>query len=751
MESGMNTAKRFMIAFGIASLAWGAVGCWLAVNRWGEVYRAVGSGKIDGINLGSAATTSLQSSLSSVGIMGSILLFLVGLMCSGLIRRPNAIAKLWRLYLLIGITLIPLSLFGSDLFFPLVVGSQKFSLGLGSIFIADIVGWSGTSLSYLIVTFTYVTLIGLLYPRIAALVLSTTWRLQNRVIGLVLQLVSMGVLYISSYLVQIFRARHFVKPVKGLSNGSDAANDSRVDSNPQQPNESLAKQSDLISHDEAQVGASLFINNEVSLCNNDSLMPVSYSLPSSELLYTNHAEYRDATLLAERAQQEAVEIENSLLQHGIEVIVRDIKAGPTVTVYGLEPGWGSSRGAISPEKRRRVTVDAILAREKDLALALAVSSLRFEAPVPGASLVGIEVPNPSPSVVFLGDVLQRDELNKEKGEGALSVVLGKSASGDREVADLAVMPHLLTAGATGSGKSMFVNSVLVSLLMQFSPHELRLLLIDPKRVELTQYNGIPHLAARVVVDPMEAVIALRGAVEEMMHRLKLLEETGSRNIDSYNSKMGVSDDKLPKLVIVVDEMADLMMLAPNDIEHALCRLAQLGRATGIHLIVATQRPSVDVITGLIKANFPSRISFAVASQTDSRTILDGPGADKLLGNGDMLFLSQDLPKPKRVQGTFVSDSEIEALVQYWKGSGYVNQPLIDLDAPSGEATEGVWGDAKDALFDEAVALSEMHSRISTSLLQRRLRIGYPRAARLRDELEKAGVLSRNGDVQSTEE
>ena len=194
-----------------------------------------------------------------------------------------------------------------------------------------------------------------------------------------------------------------------------------------------------------------------------------------------------------------------------------------------------------------------------------------------------------------------------------------------------------------------------------------------------------------------------------------------------------------------------MMLAPNDIEHALCRLAQLGRATGIHLIVATQRPSVDVITGLIKANFPSRISFAVASQTDSRTILDGPGADKLLGNGDMLFLSQDLPKPKRVQGTFVSDSEIEALVQYWKGSGYVNQPLIDLDAPSGEATEGVWGDAKDALFDEAVALSEMHSRISTSLLQRRLRIGYPRAARLRDELEKAGVLSRNGDVQSTEE
>lgn len=748
-------AKRFLVTLGITSVTWFSVGCWQMVNRWTEVYRALVDGQIQSMNLWSAVTVSLESSLSTVGITGSLLLVVVGLIGSGLFYSPNALFRLWRVYLFIGVTLGFLSLVGSDLFFPVAIGSQRLSLGLGSLVIANSIGWSATSLSYFISTLAYCAVGVLLYPRSAILILSKAGHLQSKVITPAFQFVGIQGMLVAGYVIQRFTKGYTVESREAMNSNGDSHTAVGTQDSGESVEELMRPVDlmDLTEQDEQHpIGSDTALDPTLPSHNNDTITVISAShpLPPSTLLYTNDSEHRDTTALLERAQQEAVEIENSLLQHGIEVIVRDIKPGPTVTVYGLEPGWGGNRGSVAPDKRRRVTVDAILAREKDLALALAVPSLRFEAPVPGASLVGIEVPNSSPSVVFLGGVLQRDQLNEEKQNGSLPVVLGKSASGDREVADLSVMPHLLTAGATGSGKSMFVNSLLVSLLMQFSPDELRLLLIDPKRVELTQYNGIPHLAARVVVDPAEAVIALRGAVEEMMYRLRLLEETGSRNIASYNSKMDTTADKLAKLVIVVDEMADLMMLAPNDIEHALCRLAQLGRATGIHLIVATQRPSVDVITGLIKANFPSRISFAVASQTDSRTILDGPGADKLLGNGDMLFLSQDLPKPKRVQGAFVSDSEIEALVEYWKNSGYVNQPLIDLDASSGDQIDGAWGDVRDALFEEAVALSEMHSRISTSLLQRRLRIGYPRAARLRDELEKAGVLSRSGDVQSVE-
>jgi len=727
-----NMIKRSLVILGISAMGWFLLGAWQALDIWDGVYQSVAVGEIPEDSFRSAVRVSFEASISMVGITGSLLMIFSGLICNSLLRSSTTIVRWWRGYLMVGGTLVFLSLLGSGLFVPIIVGNQSFSVGLGSPLFANTVAWSATLLNYSVAMGGYLVGVLLVYHRAAVKILTNIMRLQNQVISPLF------------HLIQRMLKKKIAK-VGPLVNNNTVGETRLVN---KQGYQTTQDDDLLIPPPDEQTGTN------TTLPHNDALsivIPGLLSLPPSVILHSNGTEYCDTDAMIVRAQEEASEIENSLLQHGIEVIVRDIKPGPTVTVYGLEPGWSGTRSTVAPEKRRRVTVDAILAREKDLALALAVPSLRFEAPVPGASLVGIEVPNPTPSVVLLGGVLQRDKLVLEKGKGSLPVVLGKSASGDRVVADLALMPHLLTAGATGSGKSMFVNSLLVSLLMQFSPQELRLLLIDPKRVELTQYNGVPHLAAKVVVDPSEAVLALRGAVQEMMSRLKLLEETGSRNIDSYNSKMNIETDKLAKLVIVVDEMADLMMLAPNDIEHALCRLAQLGRATGIHLVVATQRPSVDVITGLIKANFPSRISFAVASQTDSRTILDGPGADKLLGNGDMLFLSQDLPKPKRVQGTFISDSEIEALVEYWKSSGYRNEPLIELEVSLADQLDGRSSDARDSLFDEAVALSEMHSRISTSLLQRRLRIGYPRAARLRDELETAGVLSRTGDVQSSEE
>jgi len=757
METGLYIAKRLFWVIGAASLMWFLVGVWQYQDGWRAAFHAIANGSTT-IEPISAVNGSIEAALSMVGISGTSLLLLGSLIGCNLFLSRRHVIRRWRVYCVTAITLVLCSFAFSALFVPITVGGKTFSVGLGSSLFANMGGWSPTWLNYIVAIGVYFLVIALLYPSTTLGSLTFAGRLQVRVIVASISFIgvygSRGGRYLFRHIAfSSSKNTDAVETTNGDSVGYLAvAGDKRNVKGTQGTLGAYLPQMELARD-------SFFENSNVP---NPELVAVtkrekpvrveltSRSLPPVTILQSRDLDKADADAIAARAQAEASEIEQSLLQHGIEVIVRDIKPGPTVTVYGLEPGWGGSRGVVAPEKRRRVTVDAILAREKDLALALAVPSLRFEAPVPGASLVGIEVPNPAPSIVLLGGILERDQLAITKGDGALPVVLGKSASGDREVADLALMPHLLTAGATGSGKSMFVNSLLVSLLMQFSPQELRLLLIDPKRVELTQYNGIPHLATRVVVEPTEAVIALRGAVDEMMHRLRLLEETGSRNIDSYNSKID-SSARLAKLVIVVDEMADLMMLAPNDIEHTLCRLAQLGRATGIHLIIATQRPSVDVITGLIKANFPSRISFAVASQTDSRTILDGPGADKLLGNGDMLFLSQDLPKPKRVQGTFVSDNEIEALVEYWKTSGNVTQPLIDLDAPSTDHPEGRATDTRDSLFEEALALSRAHSRISTSLLQRRLRIGYPRAARLRDELENAGVLSRTGDVQSVEE
>lgn len=472
----------------------------------------------------------------------------------------------------------------------------------------------------------------------------------------------------------------------------------------------------------------------------------------------------------EEMEETARTIRETLGNYGVEVEVEDTQPGPTVTMYGLVPGWirrykqvnaTDSDGKpkldekgrqikTSVETKTRVKVDAITAREKDLALALKTPSIRIETPVMGKSLVGVEVPNPNPALVTLRNVMQDREFEDLRKKAKLPVGIGKGGSGETVVIDLAKMPHLLVAGSTGSGKSVFVNTVMSCLLIQKDPSELRLLLIDPKRVELTPYNGIPHLLTPVVVETDQVVNLLRGLIREMMDRYRKMEEIGVRNIDSYNKK---SPDQMPYLVVAVDELADLMMTASVDVEQALCRLAQLGRATGIHLIVATQRPSVDVLTGLIKANFPSRVSFALTSQVDSRTILDSSGAEKLLGKGDMLYQSVDMSRPERVQGVFISDAEIESLVEFWQTTprGPISDVNIEPVGGGSETDENQQDDQsvdRDDMMDKAIELATRQKKVSTSLLQRRLRIGYPRAARLMDQLEDEGIVGPSDGSKS---
>tara|TARA_B100001029_G_scaffold68438_1_gene55724 strand:- start:9301 stop:11460 length:2160 start_codon:yes stop_codon:yes gene_type:complete len=427
-------------------------------------------------------------------------------------------------------------------------------------------------------------------------------------------------------------------------------------------------------------------------------------------------------------------IEKTLSEHGIEVSVDQVKSGPTVTMYGLAPGYGNSS--------KRVRVDHILAREKDLALALASQNIRFQSPMPGESLVGIEIPNSKTSTVGLKDLIF-DKKNKDFDKYTLPIALGTGSDNRSLNCDLTKLPHLLVAGATGSGKSVCINSIIAGFLMKKNPDEVRLIMIDPKRVELTPYAGIPHLLTDPIVESSQAIIALKLMVEEMQFRFKQLEEDNSKNIATYNDKSEKNNRiKMPYIVIIVDELADLMLTASNEVEKLLVRLAQLGRATGIHLVVATQRPSVDVVTGLIKANFPSRISFSVTSQIDSRTIIDSPGAEKLLGKGDMLFVPIDNPSPKRAQGIFISDEEVESIVRHWKNHKIYN-PLkkLDLDRMVDVFSEEVQEiNSEDSLILQAQNLAKGQRTLSTSFLQRRLRIGYPRAARLMDELEEQGVV-----------
>jgi S-DNA-T family DNA segregation ATPase FtsK/SpoIIIE len=395
--------------------------------------------------------------------------------------------------------------------------------------------------------------------------------------------------------------------------------------------------------------------------------------------------------------------------------------------------------------RVRVKVDRITSLAQDLALALAAPSIRIEAPVPGKSVIGIEVPNTVTGMVSLRGVIESSVFQKLAAKSKLTVALGKGAGGEAGAGDLGKMPHLLIAGATGSGKTVCLNASICCLLMQNTPDELRFIMVDPKRVELTPFNSIPHLAAPVIVNAEKAVEALRWLEAQMDARYQDLAKSGARNIDAYNKdKRG--KEKMPYLVLVIDELADLMMAGYDEVERILCRLAQLSRAVGIHLIVATQRPSVDVVTGLIKANFPTRLSFAVTSQVDSRTILDAVGAEKLLGRGDMLYMPTEAAKPKRLQGCYVSDAETERLVYFWGSQKAANVTPINIEAAVPANSTGVHHPPPDPLLEDARKLTETHDQISASFLQRKLQVGYPRAARLKELLDaERGITEDSGE------
>lgn len=427
-------------------------------------------------------------------------------------------------------------------------------------------------------------------------------------------------------------------------------------------------------------------------------------------------------------------IEDTLLSFNVKAAVVGAHIGPTVTQFDLQPDRG-------------VRVQRITALANDLALALASpGSIRIEAPVPGQPVVGLQVPNTSTSMVSLREMLQSDAF--ADGHTPLTVALGKDVAGKSVVADLAKMPHLLIAGATGSGKSVCLNSVIACLLFHNSPDRLRLLMVDPKMVELTPFDGVPHLLAPVVTDVEKVPNTLKWAIREMKDRYTKFTAAGVRNVLRYNEIQTDEAQRLPYIVIIIDELADLMMVAPEEVEGYICRLAQLARATGIHLVIATQRPSVDVITGLIKANFPSRIAFAVSSQVDSRTIMDMAGAEKLMGRGDMLYMAPDASKPLRVQGAFLSDKEIETLVNFWKYNAPAAPSQIsadDLDAAKVDPEESA---AEEKIVEEATRVVREYNRASVSLLQRRLSIGYSRAARLLDLLEERGVVGPSHDGRS---
>lgn len=426
-------------------------------------------------------------------------------------------------------------------------------------------------------------------------------------------------------------------------------------------------------------------------------------------------------------------IERTFQSFGIQARVVEINVGPSVTQYAIEIALGT--------KLSRVT-----ALTNDLALATEAPTgqIRIEAPIPGRNLVGIEIPNRSLEIVSLKAMLESPQMEKAKSK--LAVPLGLDVSGTAIIADIARMPHILIAGTTGSGKSVLVNSIIASMLFRSSPNEVKMIMIDPKRVELTGYSGIPHLLAPVVVEAEKSISALKWAMKEMDRRYVQFQDAGVKNIDSFNELSGFQ--ALPYIVIFIDELADLMVLAPVEVEDCITRLAQMARATGIHLILSTQRPSVDILTGLIKANIPSRIAFNVASMIDSKVIIDQPGAEKLLGRGDMLFVPPDQAKPTRIQGTYVSEQDIKRLVNFIKSRGipvkYTTEVLeqkVMLRRGIGARDRGMMGgDVRDELFEQAVKIVCMHDKASSSLLQRRLSIGFNRAARILEQLEEAGVV-----------
>jgi S-DNA-T family DNA segregation ATPase FtsK/SpoIIIE len=461
-------------------------------------------------------------------------------------------------------------------------------------------------------------------------------------------------------------------------------------------------------------------------------VPRSDRLPPLNMLISEQSVRPDERTI----NQIAGLIEKTLDEFGIPAKVVGFRIGPTVTQFAVQPGF-IKKGAEEDAQQMKVRVAQIAALQKDLALALSAERLRIEAPVPGRSFLGIEVPNTRSSVVRLRPLLETEAFYKVGSP--LALAFGRDVSGNPVVADLARMPHLLIAGTTGSGKSVCIAAITACLAMNNAPEDLRLVMIDSKMVELIRFNGLPHLFGKVETDIQRILGVLRWVVVEMEHRYKLLEAAKARDIDAYNRHLQRRKDSqtLPRIVVLIDEMADLMMSAPDQTEHNLVRLAQMARATGIHLVVATQRPSTDVVTGLIKANFPARASFAVASQVDSRVILDVPGAETLLGHGDMLLLNPEVGNPVRAQGVMVTDQEIERVIAHWQKM----VPEVDARAPwESLLSESEGGGSDDVLVEQAITLLKKEQRASASMLQRRLHVGYPRAARLLDQLEDMGVV-----------
>jgi DNA segregation ATPase FtsK/SpoIIIE, S-DNA-T family len=462
-------------------------------------------------------------------------------------------------------------------------------------------------------------------------------------------------------------------------------------------------------------------------------LPRGERLPPLNLLLGDQSVRPDEKTI----NQTAGMIEKTLSEFGIPAQVIGFRVGPSVTQFAVQPGFIKKPGSNEDDPQLlKVRVAQIASLQRDLALTLSAERLRIEAPVPGKPYVGIEVPNARTSVVRLRPILEGEAFNKIGKP--LAIALGRDVSGQPVIADLSRMPHLLIAGATGSGKSVCITSIAACLAMNNAPEDLRLVMIDSKMVELIRYNGLPHLLGKVETDINRIMGVLRWVVVEMEHRYRLLEGARARDIDVYNRRAASrkeSSRALPRIVVMIDELADLMMNAADQTEHNLVRLAQMARATGIHLVVATQRPSTDVVTGLIKANFPARISFAVSSGVDSRVILDAPGAETLLGRGDMLFQNPEVGNPLRAQGVYVTDQEIERIIAFWQ-----KMSALDEAAPPWETILSEPEEGEDSLLEQAIEVVRQSQHASASLLQRRLRVGYPRAARLLDELEELGVV-----------
>lgn len=509
----------------------------------------------------------------------------------------------------------------------------------------------------------------------------------------------------------------------GLCPETDSFDDFENQHIPDENTESqISQPSETVADDESN-------QEELVIPQTEIQKPMIYNYPSTDLLDSSKDDF-NVKELKNVALEGAKKLEDTLKSFGVDARVINISRGPAVTRYEIQPSPG-------------VKVSKIVNLSDDIALNLAAAGVRIEAPIPGKAAVGIEVPNKEMSAVLLKDIIESREFSNHSSKLAFSV--GKDISGETVVADIGKMPHLLVAGATGSGKSVCINSLIMSILFKASPEEVKLLMVDPKVVELGIYNGIPHLLIPVVTDPKKAAGALNWAVQEMVNRYKLFADKGVRDLKGYNAMLKANNEQgiLPHVVIIVDELADLMMVAPNDVEDAICRLAQMARAAGMHLVIATQRPSVDVITGVIKANIPSRISFAVSSQVDSRTILDMSGAEKLLGKGDMLFYPVGEPKPLRVKGSFVSDTEVERVVEFIKTQGYTSYDEDIIEKINDQATgkDDNPGD-NDELLNQAIEMVVEAGQASVSLVQRKFKVGYSRAARIIDQMEARNIVGR---------